>query len=129
LYVTQFSLGELTFYSRVLKSTACMALIHEAADKIRTMIFFKSFSEKKINELVIASNKLTNSFAGLVTSGLGLNVACRPPVGPHWFGYINLLIQPRLEIRIKIESAIIQASFHNLAAKIQAMKRRRHCCK
>jgi hypothetical protein len=35
---------------------------------------------KKINELVVNSNKFTNSFADLVTSGLGSDVARGPAV-------------------------------------------------
>jgi hypothetical protein len=46
--------------------------------------FFKSFGAKKINELVVTSNKL-NNFAGLVTSGLESDVARGLPVGPHSF--------------------------------------------
>jgi hypothetical protein len=46
--------------------------------------FFKSFGVKKINELVVTSNKFSNNFAGLVTSGLGPDVILGPPVGPHW---------------------------------------------
>jgi hypothetical protein len=42
---------------------------------------FKFFLGKKINELVTANNKLTNSFVGSVTSGLGPDVANGPPVG------------------------------------------------
>jgi hypothetical protein len=33
---------------------------------------------------VVTSQKLTNNFAGMVTSGLESNVARGPPVGPHW---------------------------------------------
>jgi hypothetical protein len=46
----------------------------------RTTIFFRSFDVNKINNLVITSNKLNNLWA-MVTSGVGLDVACRPPVG------------------------------------------------
>jgi hypothetical protein len=42
--------------------------------------FFKSFAVKKINELAATSNKLTNNFAGLVTNGLGPDVARELPV-------------------------------------------------
>jgi hypothetical protein len=48
------------------------------------LFFFKSFGVKKIYELVVPSNKLTDNFVGLVTSGLEPDVACRPPVGLHW---------------------------------------------
>jgi hypothetical protein len=44
--------------------------------------FFKSFRVKNINELVITSDKLTNNFMGLVTNGLGSDMASKPPVGP-----------------------------------------------
>jgi hypothetical protein len=48
-----------------------VALDREAANKASITFFFKSFEVKKINKFVITSNKLTNNFAGLVTSGLG----------------------------------------------------------
>jgi hypothetical protein len=35
-----------------------------------------------MNELVVTSNKLTNNFMGLVTSGLRLNMAHGPKVEP-----------------------------------------------
>jgi hypothetical protein len=40
-------------------------------EEMRIITFFKSFGAKEINTLVVTSNKLTNNFAGLVTSGLG----------------------------------------------------------
>jgi hypothetical protein len=58
LYLTEFLPGKLTFYGRVLKSIACVALACKAADEI-IMTIFKSFGLKKINELVVTSNKLT----------------------------------------------------------------------
>jgi hypothetical protein len=79
--------GKLTFYGRVLKSIACVALEHKAAEEIRITIF-KHFRMKKVNEFVVTSNKLTNNFAGLVTSGLGPDVARRPPVAPRWLKLI-----------------------------------------
>jgi hypothetical protein len=66
-----------------LKSVTSVALVCKAADEIRITILFKSFGFKKINELVVTSNKLTNNFAGLVKSGLGPGVVRGPPVGPH----------------------------------------------
>jgi hypothetical protein len=45
--------------------------------------FFKSFGVKKIIQFAVTTNKLTNNFADLVTSGLGSDVACGPPVGSH----------------------------------------------
>jgi hypothetical protein len=74
---------KLTFYRRVLKSVACVALVRKAANEIRISIFFKLLGEMKINELVVTSNKLTNNFAGLVTSGLRPDVALGPPVLPR----------------------------------------------
>jgi hypothetical protein len=77
----KFYLENLHFTARlVLKSIACMALVRKAADEIRITVFFKSFGVKKINELVVTSNQLTNNFADLVTSCLGQDVACGPPV-------------------------------------------------
>jgi hypothetical protein len=43
-------------------------------------IFFKPFGVWKINELVASSNKLTNKFSGLVTSGLVPDVSRGPSV-------------------------------------------------
>jgi hypothetical protein len=60
-----------------------VALVCTAADGIKITIFFKSFGVKKINELVVTSNKLTNNVAGLVSGGLGLDVARGPSVGTH----------------------------------------------
>jgi hypothetical protein len=79
LYLRQFLPEKLTFY-RVLKSIACVALVRKAADEIRTTIFFKFFRVTKINKLVVTSNKLTNNFTGLVTSDVGPDLACGPPV-------------------------------------------------
>jgi hypothetical protein len=77
--LTQFLLEKLTFYGRVLKSIACVALVLKAAYEIIITIFFTSFGAEKINELV-ASNKLTNNFAALVTSGQVLDMARGSPV-------------------------------------------------
>jgi hypothetical protein len=79
LYLTGFLPAKVTFYDRVLKVNRMVALVLKAADEIRITICFKSFGVKKINELVATSNKLTNNFAGLITSGLGLDVARGPP--------------------------------------------------
>jgi hypothetical protein len=38
--------------------------------------FLRILRGNKINELVVSSNNLTNNFLGLLTSGLGLEVAC-----------------------------------------------------
>jgi hypothetical protein len=83
LYLTHFLPGKLAFYGRDLKSVAYVALVRKAADEIRIIIFFKFFGENKINELVVTSNKLTNKFAGLVTNGLGPDVARGPSLGPR----------------------------------------------
>jgi hypothetical protein len=82
--MTQFLPGKFTLYNRILKSTACVALVHKATDKICIIIFFKPFGAKKINELAVTSNKLTNNFPALITSGLEPDVACRLPVGSGW---------------------------------------------
>jgi hypothetical protein len=47
-------------------------------DKIGITVLFKFFGVKKINELVVTSNKLTY-FVAIVTSG-GLDVASGPSV-------------------------------------------------
>jgi hypothetical protein len=39
-----------------------------------------SFGEKKTNELVVTCNKLKNKFVGLITRGLGSDVARESPV-------------------------------------------------
>jgi hypothetical protein len=80
LYQTQFLPGKLTFYGRVLKSVAFVALVPSQADEIRITIF-KSFGAREITELVRNGDKLTNIFLGLVTSVLGLDLARGPPVG------------------------------------------------
>jgi hypothetical protein len=36
--------------------------------------------QRKENEPVVSNSKLTNNFAGLLTSGLRPDVACRPPL-------------------------------------------------
>jgi hypothetical protein len=62
-----------------------VALAHKEADEIRIAIFFfKSFGVKNTNELVVTSNKLTNTSVGLVTSGLEPDVARGPPVTPRF---------------------------------------------
>jgi hypothetical protein len=61
-----------------------VAFVRKAADEIRIdeiHDFLKFFRAKKINELVVTNNKLTNDFSGLVTSGLRPDVAHGPPVG------------------------------------------------
>jgi hypothetical protein len=57
-----------------------VALVRKVADKIRITIFF---SNSSTNELVVTSNKLTNNFAGLVTSDLAPDETRGPPVGPR----------------------------------------------
>jgi hypothetical protein len=58
-----------------------VSLVRKVADEIRITIFFKSFGVKKINELVVTNKKVTDNYVGLVTSGLGQDVAYGPPVG------------------------------------------------
>jgi hypothetical protein len=53
----------------ILKSVAFVELVHEATYEIRITIS-SSFRVKKVNQLIITSNKLTNSFVGLLTSDL-----------------------------------------------------------
>jgi hypothetical protein len=55
-----------------------VALARNAADEIRITIFLKSFGVKKINQLVATLTR-KNNFAGMVTSGLGLDMARGPP--------------------------------------------------
>jgi hypothetical protein len=43
---------------------------------------YKSYKIRKINELTVTSNKSTDNFAGLLTSGLKPDVTRGPPVGP-----------------------------------------------
>jgi hypothetical protein len=52
-----------------------VAFVWKAADEIRIMIFFKSFGVQRTNDRIITSNKVTNNFAVLVTSGIGPDVA------------------------------------------------------
>jgi hypothetical protein len=61
-----------------------VTLVREAADEIRiTILFLKSFGAKKINELVVTGDKLTNNFTDLVTNGVGPDVSLGPPVVPR----------------------------------------------
>lgn len=65
-----------------MNTVACFERVHKAADEIRITISFRSCGAKKINELVITSNKLSN-FGCLVTNDLTPGVACGPLVGPR----------------------------------------------
>jgi hypothetical protein len=47
-----------------------MAIVPKAGDDIRIKICFKSSREKKINELLLTSNKLANNFVDLAISCL-----------------------------------------------------------
>jgi hypothetical protein len=47
LYLTQFLPGKLTFYGRVLKSIACVALVRKAADEIKITIYFQNIWSKE----------------------------------------------------------------------------------
>jgi hypothetical protein len=60
-----------------------MACLHKAADKMGITIRLKLFGVKTINKFVVTSNKLTNHFAELVTSGLRQEVARGPSVSPR----------------------------------------------
>jgi hypothetical protein len=48
LVSNRFLPGKLTFYGRVLKSTACVALVRKVADEIKIATFSTSFGVKKI---------------------------------------------------------------------------------
>jgi hypothetical protein len=63
LYLTQFLPAKLKFYGRVLMSIACVALVFKAAAEMRVTIL-NSFGVKKIIELLVIRNKVTNNFAG-----------------------------------------------------------------
>jgi hypothetical protein len=64
----------LTSYCIGLKSIACVAFVGKAANEIRIMPFFKYFRVKKLHELLIATNKLTNNFTDQVTNDIGTDV-------------------------------------------------------
>jgi hypothetical protein len=56
--ICQFLPRKLTFYGTILESVECVALVHKATDKIQITIFsFIFFEIKKINELVVTSDK------------------------------------------------------------------------
>jgi hypothetical protein len=59
-------------------------LVRKATEEVKITIFLKSFGVKKINELVVTSNKLTNNFVGLVASGLGPDVDRKLLTAPLW---------------------------------------------
>jgi hypothetical protein len=44
---TEILPGKLTFYSRVLKSIACVAIVRNAADEIKITIFFQILRNKE----------------------------------------------------------------------------------
>jgi hypothetical protein len=69
-----------------------MALVRKAANEIPKDhdFLFKSLGIKKINELVITSNKLKNNFVGLVAVGLVLDVARGQPDIPR---IVKIVIQ------------------------------------
>jgi hypothetical protein len=50
---------------------------------------FKYFRVNKINETAVTTKKLTNNFAGLVSSGLRPDVASRPPAAPRWLRLLS----------------------------------------
>jgi hypothetical protein len=78
LYLTRFLPEELVFYVRVSKSVTFVTLVRKAADEKIIVAYFKILRRKELNEFVVKSNNI----AGLVTSGLGPDVASVPPVGP-----------------------------------------------
>jgi hypothetical protein len=90
---------------QVSKLVACVAVVRKAADEIRITTFFKSFGTKKINERILTSNKLTNNFTGLVTSGLGPDVAGGPPVGPRWRNFWSYI---RAHLELKASCQVLQ---------------------
>jgi hypothetical protein len=47
---------------------------------MRILILFIPFGLKKMNDLVVISNNITNTFAGLITSNFGPDVARGQPV-------------------------------------------------
>jgi hypothetical protein len=47
------------------------------------------------NELVVTSNKLTKIFLGLITSGLGSDVARRPPVLSRWSNKYTFVLKTK----------------------------------
>jgi hypothetical protein len=73
---------DFTFYSRAPKLVACVVLVQYLKQETRQKLryFCKAFGISTINELVLPSNKLTNNFVGLVTSGLEPDMALGPPV-------------------------------------------------
>jgi hypothetical protein len=77
-----------------------MVLSRKAADEISITISFKSFGVKKTNGIVVTCNKLTNNFAGLLTSGLGLDMARRPPDGSPCITLLGFKTNSVLDIKI-----------------------------
>jgi hypothetical protein len=57
-----------------------VALVREAADEIGVTIILKSVGVKKLNELAVTSNNLTNNFSGLIASCTGPDMARRPRI-------------------------------------------------
>jgi hypothetical protein len=71
----------LSFQMENLHFMAHLAHIKQQTRSESRCFFLRSFGIKKINKLLITSNKLKNNFAGLVRSILGPDVARGPPVG------------------------------------------------
>jgi hypothetical protein len=55
-------------------------LVPNAVDEVHYLKFSNPSGKKR---LLVTSNKLTNNFTGLVTSGFKQEVARGPPVGPR----------------------------------------------
>jgi hypothetical protein len=61
-------------------NSVCDTCLCVRRDKIHDVLF-KTFRAKKINQLLLISKKLTNNVADVVTTYLGPDVDCWPPVG------------------------------------------------
>lgn len=76
----------MTFYGRVSKSVLCVCgSFTQSSRQVKDhfFFFFKPFGIKKLNKLVVPSNKL-NIFAGTVRCGFGPDLTLGSPVGPSW---------------------------------------------
>jgi hypothetical protein len=73
LHPKQLLPGNCLFYGDVFKLSICGTCTY--SNRIRkNTIFFKSLEVKTINEIIVITYKLTNNFAGLITSGLGADM-------------------------------------------------------
>jgi hypothetical protein len=71
-------------FTVVFKSIAYVKRERKATDVLRITFCFKPFGIKKINALVVPSNKSTHHFTGIVTNCLEPDLVLGPPVLPHW---------------------------------------------